>query len=122
MDKQKVKAAQRQRRVGRVRRNLHGSIERPRLTVCRSNNHISAQIIDDDSGRTLVAASTMQKDVRGSLKSTCSKEAAQVIGRVLAERAKAAGVNAVCFDRGGLRYHGRVAALADAAREAGLQF
>jgi large subunit ribosomal protein L18 len=122
MDQNKIKAAQRLRRIGRVRKHLHGTPERPRLSVCRSGKHISAQIIDDEAGKTLAAASTMQKSVRDGLKSTTNKAAAERVGHLLAERAKQAGVSAVCFDRGCLRYHGRVAALADAARKAGLQF
>jgi large subunit ribosomal protein L18 len=99
---------------------MAGTAGRPRLAVFRSLNHIYAQVIDDASGRTLVAASTLEKDLRGS-KSTKSEEAA-VVGRLIAERAKAAGVERVVFDRAGFRYHGRIKSLADAAREAGLEF
>ena len=122
MDTHKTLTLRRQRRIGRVRKNLNGTAERPRLTVFRSGRHIAAQIINDEEGRTVVAASTMQKDVKDGLKSTANKEAAQKVGRLVAERARAAGVSKVCFDRGHFRYHGRIAALADAAREAGLQF
>jgi large subunit ribosomal protein L18 len=122
MDKHKIITMRRVRRVGRVRKNLSGTSERPRLTVYRSGRHITAQLVNDDEGKTLAAASTMQKDVKDGLKSTSNKEAAQRVGKTIAERAKALGVSKVCFDRGHFRYHGRVAALADAAREAGLQF
>ena len=122
MDKHKIITLRRVRRVGRVRKNLAGTAERPRLTVFRSGRHISAQLVDDDQGKTLAAASTMQKDVKGALKSTANKAAAEKIGTLIAERAKALGVSKVCFDRGHFRYHGKVAALADAARKAGLQF
>jgi large subunit ribosomal protein L18 len=99
---------------------MAGSAERPRLAVFRSLNHIYAQVIDDASGKTLVAASTLEKELRGS-KSSKAEEAATV-GRLVAERAKAAGVERVVFDRAGFRYHGRIKSLADAAREAGLDF
>ena len=97
-----------------------GRTARPRLAVFRSLNHIYAQVIDDASGKTLAAASTVEKELKGS-KSTKSEEAA-VVGRLVAERAKAAGVERVVFDRAGFRYHGRIKSLADAAREAGLEF
>ncbi len=122
MDKQKLLERQRVRRQGHVRRVLRGTASRPRLSVFRSGKNISAQVIDDETGRTLAAASTLQKAVKAGMKSTASKEAAAQVGQLVAERAKAAGVEAVCFDRGRFRYHGRVAALADAARAAGLQF
>ncbi len=102
----------------RIRRKVQGSGERPRLTIYRSLNHIYAQIIDDVQGRTLAAASTTEKDLRGATGGNV--EAAQRVGRAIAERALSAGVDHVVFDRGGYRYHGRVKALADAAREAGL--
>ncbi|MHB8245203.1 MAG: 50S ribosomal protein L18 [Acidimicrobiales bacterium] len=108
-----------QRRHRRVRRKIAGTAERPRLAVFRSNRHIVAQVIDDREGRTLVAASTVEGDLRGS--ATGNMTAAASVGRLVAERAKAAGITQVVFDRGGSRYHGRVAALADAAREAGLE-
>jgi large subunit ribosomal protein L18 len=110
----------RQRRHRRVRKHVAGTAERPRLAVFRSNKHISAQVIDDDSGRTLAAASTTEADLRKG--GTGNKEAAAKVGKLVGERAKAAGVNRVVFDRGGFMYHGRVAAVADAAREAGLEF
>jgi large subunit ribosomal protein L18 len=109
------------RRHRRVRKKLHGTAERPRLAVFRSNKHIVAQLIDDDAGRTLVAASTIEAEQR-SAGAGGSVDAASRIGRLIAERAKAAGIDKVVFDRGGYIYHGRIAALAAAAREAGLEF
>ena len=114
------RGAARRKRHDRIRLRVEGSGSRPRLAVFRSNIHIYAQVIDDASGRTLAAASTLEKELRGS-KSTKTEEAA-VIGRLVAERAKTAGVGSVVFDRAGFRYHGRVKSLADAAREAGLDF
>ena len=108
------------RRHRRVRKRVTGTAERPRLAVFRSNKHISAQVIDDVSGRTVASASTVEADLRGP--STGNKDAAAKVGRLVAERAKSAGVSRVVFDRGGFLYHGRVAALADAARENGLEF
>jgi large subunit ribosomal protein L18 len=105
-----------------VRKNVVGSADRPRLAVFRSNKHISAQVIDDRAGRTLAAASSVERDVRTSITRTGNVEAAALIGRLVAERAKTAGVSRVVFDRGGFLYHGRVAAVADAARDAGLEF
>lgn len=107
------------RRHRRVRKKVSGTPERPRLAVFRSNKHMAAQVIDDVNGRTVAAASTYEADLRGS--GTATSEAASTVGRTLAERAKAAGVDRVVFDRGGYIYHGRVAALADSAREAGLE-
>ena len=115
-----TRGAARRKRHDRIRLHLAGSDVRPRLAVFRSLNHIYAQVIDDASGRTLAAASTVEKELRGS-KSTKSEEAA-VVGRLIAERAKKAGVGQVVFDRAGFRYHGRIKSLADAAREAGLEF
>lgn len=112
----------RELRHKRLRRHLFGTQARPRLAVFRSLKHIYAQIIDDENSRTLVSASTMEKSLRESLKSTGDKEAARVVGKLLAERAIAQGITEVVFDRGGHLYHGRVAALADSAREAGLKF
>jgi large subunit ribosomal protein L18 len=109
------------RRHRRVRKKLHGTAERPRLAVFRSNKHIVAQLIDDDTGRTLAAASTIEADQRAT-GGGGSVEAASRIGQLIAERAKASGVDKVVFDRGGFIYHGRIAALAAAAREAGLEF
>ncbi len=110
----------RKRRHARVRRSVVGTAERPRLAVFRSNRHIVAQVIDDRAGTTLAAASTLEPDARSG--ATSNSEAASAVGRRVAERAKAAGIDTVVFDRGGFRYHGRVAALADAARDAGLEF
>jgi len=110
----------RKRRHHRVRKKVFGTAERPRLAVFRSAKHITAQVIDDRAGRTLAAASTTEKDLRETAGG--NKAAATTIGRLVAERAKAAGIDKVVFDRGGFGYHGRVAALADAARETGLDF
>ena len=115
-----TRGAAREKRHVRIRLRLEGSAERPRLAVFRSNVHIYAQVIDDASGRTLATASTVEKELRGS-KQTKTEEAA-VVGRLVAERAKSAGVEHVVFDRAGFRYHGRIKSLADAAREAGLDF
>jgi large subunit ribosomal protein L18 len=110
------------RRHARVRAKVTGTAERPRLAVFRSNRHISAQIIDDRAGRTLAAASSVEPDLRASLGATGGNvSGAEAVGRLLASRATAAGVRQVVFDRGGFAYHGRVAALADAARNAGLE-
>src|SRR5687768_9924145 len=109
------------RRHYRVRKKVAGTAERPRLAVFRSNKHIVAQVIDDRSGRTLAAASTHEGDLKAA-GGTSNREAATKVGRLVAERARDAGVTAVVFDRGGFIYHGRVAAVADAAREAGLDF
>ena len=106
----------------RLRNRFHGTAERPRLSVYRSNMHIYAQIIDDDAQRTLVSASTVQKDVRAELEKTNDVAAAAYLGKVIAERACSAGIKEVVFDRGGYVYHGKIKALADAAREAGLEF
>lgn len=122
MSLQKVINKQRQRRSFRVRNSVRGTAERPRLSVHRSNRHISAQVIDDERGVTLASASTLQKDVAEGLESTSGVEAAKKIGQIVADRAKQAGVAKVSFDRGYYRYHGKVAALAQAAREAGLDF
>jgi large subunit ribosomal protein L18 len=111
------------RRVhARVRTKVVGTPERPRLCVYRSLGNIYAQVIDDQAGRTLVSASSVDKETKKSLKGGGNIAAAKVIGKAVAERAKAAGVIKVVFDRGGYKYHGRVKALADAAREAGLKF
>jgi large subunit ribosomal protein L18 len=109
------------RRHTRVRKKVRGTAERPRLAVFRSNKHITAQVIDDTTGRTLASATTTAADLR-SAGGTGNKDAATTVGRLVAERAKAAGIAKVVFDRGGFLYHGRVAAVADAAREAGLEF
>jgi large subunit ribosomal protein L18 len=115
-----TRGAARRKRHERIRLHLAGTDGRPRLAVFRSLNHIYAQVIDDMSGRTLAAASTVDKELKGST-STKSEEAA-LVGRLIAQRAKAAGVERVVFDRAGFRYHGRIKSLADAAREAGLEF
>ena len=120
MTKVASRGAARQKRHERIRLTLAGSAERPRLAVFRSNIHIYAQVIDDGTGKTLAAASTVEKELRGS-KQTKTEEAA-VVGRLVAELAKSAGVEHVVFDRAGFRYHGRIKSLADAAREAGLDF
>ena len=114
-------AKQRIRRAHHVRNRVR-SAGRPRLSVFRSNKHMYAQIIDDAAGRTLVAASTAEKDLGGTGKASGNKEAAAKVGQALADRAKAAGITEVAFDRGVYKYHGRVAALADAARKGGLEF
>jgi large subunit ribosomal protein L18 len=113
---------QRQRRQFRVRKRVRGNTLRPRLTVFRSHKHMYVQVIDDSVGRTLAAASTTDKEVLGQLRYGGNKAAAQAVGKAIAERTLAAGVKQVAFDRGGCQYHGRVAALADAARQAGLSF
>lgn len=114
------RGAARQKRHDRLRLRVAGDSARPRLAVFRSLNHIYAQVIDDSSGRTLAAASSLEPDLR-SAKGTKSAEASAV-GRIVAERARSAGVGKVVFDRAGFRYHGRIKSLADAAREAGLEF
>ncbi len=115
-----TRGAARRKRHDRIRLHLAGSEVRPRLAVFRSLNHIYAQVIDDAAGRTLAAASTTEKELRGS--TSTKTEEAKLVGRLVAERAKAAGVERVVFDRAGFRYHGRIKSLADAAREAGLEF
>ncbi len=122
MKHEKQIGLQRQRRGFRVRRRLKRDTTRPRLAVFRSHKHMYAQIVDDEAGRTLAAASTRDEDVRGQLRYGGNKDAAAAVGKVIAERALQAGVGAVVFDRREYRYHGRVAALAEAARKAGLQF
>ena len=106
----------------RVRNRFSGTAERPRLAVFRSNNHMYAQIIDDTVGNTLVSASTVQKEVKAELEKTNNVDAAAYLGKVIAERALDKGIKEVVFDRGGFIYQGKVKALADAAREAGLEF
>jgi len=117
-----IKIERRERRKDGMRKRIRGSTERPRLTVFRSLKNIYAQLIDDERGVTICEASSKSKDIRGSIKSGGNIEAAKLIGKALAERATAKNVTQVCFDRNGYRYHGRVKALADAAREAGLKF
>ncbi len=111
------------RRKQRVRRDLKASaVGRVRLSVHRSSQHIYAQVIDDTHGHTLAAASTLEKELKGTLKTGADKAAATAVGKLLAERAVKAGISKVVFDRGGYRYHGRIKALADGAREGGLSF
>ena len=120
-----IKVTSKQRRSWRVRKVVKKASEknlRPRLSVHRSTLHIYAQVINDQTGVTLAAASTMDADLRKKLKSTSNKDAATAVGKLVAERAKKAGVDKVAFDRGSYMYHGRVKALAEAAREAGLSF
>ena len=106
----------------RLRRTLSGTAERPRLCVFRSLKNIYVQVIDDEKGRTLASASTLEKALQPELKGTCNIAAAKLIGKTIAERAQAKGIKAVVFDRGGHAYHGKVMAVADAAREGGLEF
>ena len=121
--KPKTREEARERRHRRVRKKVLGTAERPRLNVFRSLKHIYAQVIDDEAGVTLVAASTVEPELREAVGGYGGNvEAARVVGRAIAERALARGIRKVVFDRGGYRYHGRVKALAEAAREAGLEF
>ncbi len=106
----------------RIRKRFTGTAERPRLSVFRSNKHIYAQLIDDEAGNTLAAASTLDKDLKGTLENTDDVAAATAVGKAIAEKALNMGIKTVVFDRGGYIYQGKVAALADAAREAGLEF
>jgi large subunit ribosomal protein L18 len=118
MARTNTKLAARIRRHRHIRKRVHGTAERPRMCVFRSAKHIYAQLVDDETGTTLVAASSLGADgVSGG-----NREGAALVGKLVAERAKAANIGSVVFDRNGFKYHGRVAALADAAREAGLQF
>ena len=110
------------RRHARLRKRVSGNAERPRLSVFRSNIHIYAQVIDDTAGRTLAAASSREPSLLQSLNGQTKTERAKAVGALIAERARAAGIDKVVFDRGGYKYHGRVQALAEAAREAGLNF
>ncbi len=122
MNKQKEKRFKRIRRHRRLRNTVQGTPDRPRLAVFRSLRHIYAQVIDDTAGHTLAAASTLDDELGESLESTSNCEAAQAVGKRVAEKAIAHGLRTVVFDRGGYKYHGRVKALAEAAREAGLKF
>jgi len=122
MIKKTARSVLRAKRHLRIRNHVAGTPDKPRLAVFRSNKHIYAQIIDDTIGQTLCAASTMEKAVAGGLEGTCNIAAATAVGKALAEKAKAKGVEQVVFDRGGFIYHGKVKALAEAAREAGLVF
>ena len=112
----------RKRRHRRIRTRISGTAERPRLNVFRSLDHIYAQVIDDVSGNTITSASTIDKELRSDLDGKTKKEQAALVGKAIAERAKAAGISTVLFDRGGYLYHGRVQALAEGAREGGLDF
>ena len=119
----KLSKDQQRRRVhARVRMKVSGTPERPRLCIYRSSGHIYTQVIDDRSGTTLVSASSVDKETKKNVKGGGNIASAKAIGKTIADRAKAAGISQVVFDRGGYKYHGRVKALADAAREAGLQF
>ena len=122
MDKNKDRAKRLVRRKFSIRKKLFGSPERPRLSVFRSSKHIYAQIIDDFAGKTLVAVGSTTEGTLGELKNGGNIAAAKLIGQAIAERAKAAGITQVCFDRSGRMYHGRVKALAESAREGGLKF
>ena len=122
MIKKESRSAIRVKKHLRVRNRFSGTAERPRLAVFRSNNHMYAQIIDDTVGNTLVSASTLQKDVKAELEKTNNVDAAAYLGKVIAEKAMAKGITEVVFDRGGFIYQGKIKALADAAREAGLNF
>ena len=122
MIKKESRSAIRIKKHLRVRNRFSGTAERPRLAVFRSNNHMYAQIIDDTVGNTLVSASTLQKDVKANLEKTNNVDAAAYLGKVIAEKALEKGIKDVVFDRGGFIYQGKVQALADAAREAGLKF
>lgn len=122
MDRQKTKQKQQLRRRQRVRNKINGNSERPRLTIFRSSKHIYAQLVDDLKGVTLAAASSLLPDLKGNVPYGGNVKAAKAVGQKLAELAKEKGIAKAAFDRGHYRYHGRVKALADAAREAGLQF
>ena len=121
MKHEKKTVKQRERRSFRVRKSLRGTAQRPRLSVFRSHKHVYAQLIDDSQGKTLASASTVDEDVRAGVPYGGNKGAAERVGKTLAQRALAAGIQRVCFDRGRFKFHGRVAALADAARAAGLE-
>ena len=122
MISKKSRADVRIKKHRRMRNNIAGTAERPRLVVFRSNNHMYAQIIDDTVGNTLVSASTLDKDVKAGLEKTNNVDAAAAVGTAVAKKAIEKGIKTVVFDRGGYIYHGKVQALADAAREAGLEF
>jgi large subunit ribosomal protein L18 len=116
------RSRERQRIHNRIREKVFGTPKRPRLCVYRSTKHVYVQIVDDTQGRTLAAASTAEKVVRGDLKQAGNVQASKLVGKAIAERARAKGIESVVFDRGGYLYHGRVKALAEAARESGLKF
>jgi large subunit ribosomal protein L18 len=119
---EKNRSEARSKRHARVRIGVHGTQQRPRLSVFRSLSEIYAQVIDDQAGQTIVAASTIDQELRGKVKGMKKSEQAKIVGKTLAERAKGKGVKTVVFDRGGFKYSGRVKALADGAREGGLEF
>ena len=120
MNHEKAIRQQRIRRRFRVRKKLRGTAQRPRLSIHRSVKHIYCQVIDDSSGKTIASASTVDKDLRQQIKNGGNRDAAAAVGKAIAERVKAAGVQAVCLDRGSFKYQGRVAALTDAVREEGI--
>ena len=122
MVSKKSRAEMREKKHMRIRNRFSGTAERPRLAVFRSNNHMYAQIIDDPVGNTLVSASTLEKEINAELNKTNDVEAAAYLGKVIAKRAMDKGISEVVFDRGGFLYHGKIEALAEAAREAGLVF
>ncbi|MCL2852517.1 MAG: 50S ribosomal protein L18 [Defluviitaleaceae bacterium] len=122
MIKKPSRDAGRKKRHERLRNKIAGTAERPRLAVFRSNSHIYAQMIDDDAQHTLCAASTVEKEIKAKLENTANVDAAKLVGESLAKKALAKGIDTAIFDRGGYLYHGKVQALADAAREAGLKF
>ena len=121
-DKNKIKQKQLQRRKWSIRKDLFGTPERPRMSVFRSDKHLYVQLIDDHAGKTLAAVGTTAQEVRGDLKNGGNIAAAKLVGKAIAAKAKEIGIEKVAFDRGGRRYHGRIKALADAAREGGLKF
>lgn len=122
MPRIKTKEEGRLRRKKRIRKSVNGTAQKPRLSVYRSLNHIYAQAIDDATGKTLLSASSLDEEVKGKAKKSGNKDAAKLVGELVARRCKEKGIDAVVFDRGGYIYHGRVKALADAARAAGLKF
>ncbi len=122
MIKKESRQKAREKKHMRIRKRFSGTPDRPRLAVFRSNKHIYAQLIDDEAGNTIAAASTLDKDLKGDLKNTDDVEAATAVGKAIAQKALDKGIKAVVFDRGGFIYQGKVAALAEAAREAGLEF
>ncbi len=122
MIKKESRQKAREKKHMRIRKRFSGTPDRPRLAVFRSNKHIYAQLIDDEAGNTIAAASTLDKDLKGDLKNTDDVEAATAVGKAIAQKALDKGIKAVVFDRGGFIYQGKIAALAEAAREAGLEF
>ena len=122
INQQALVKKRRVRRQLRVRKRLFGTPERPRLAIFRSSKHIYAQLINDENGTTIASAGTLDPALKGEIKSGGNKTAATAVGKLIADRAKQAGIDKLCFDRRSYKYHGRVAALADAAREGGLQF